>query len=220
MDAVRILVCLAMLFVIGCDKTLPDLVTEVVSSVVRVEITNDEGRQFRGSGVIVGDFVLTARHIIDDVNEVTIFFDNGTEYRATEWTYDPNNDVGLIDITTVKGLQIAVFDDIECKPGQQVFIIGTPYGMFNSFSAGHVAAINRYEEFFGEDDLLQLDIAGNPGHSGCPVFNMQGRIVGILVGGIRLESGVIFAIPSDTCMEFIDEQRNKTDLQKTRSEIP
>lgn len=205
MGTVRTLLYVCLLLVAGCVKSLPRIVHRVTPSVVMIEVTSNDGGERTGSGVVIGhNRILTARHVVDDANLVTVLFNDGIRCDAVRWCGDPSNDLGLIDIDVTKKLESLLLERDECIVGEQVFAIGSPYGLFNSFSVGYVSALDRYFDFFGEDDLLQLDIAANLGNSGCPIFNMQGHIVGILVGGINWADGINIAIPADTCKEFID----------------
>jgi len=91
------------------------------------------------------------------------------------------------------------------RVGEKVFAIGEPFGLFQTVSYGIVSALNVGIDFFGEKNLLQTDTPTNPGNSGCPLFNMNGEITSIVVGGKRLADGITFCVPEDICRLVIDK---------------
>jgi serine protease Do len=100
-----------------------------------------------------------------------------------------------------------------CRLGQQVFVIGSPYGKlhFNSITLGIISGLNRnFDEWmidygypkYGWSVTFTTDAAGHPGNSGCPVFTMDGRVRGILVGGHS--PVLIYCVPVDlVAKEFL-----------------
>jgi len=174
------------------SPALPDVVAKVNPSVVQIKARTENGREWLGSGVIVHEhgLILTARHVIRDANDITIILADGEKYKVVNKIVDPNNDIGIVHITPLKDLPAVKFGG-DVKIGEKVFIVGSPFGFRNSVALGIVAGGNR------------LDITGNPGSSGGPVFNMKGRIVGIVVSGIR--NNMVFIVPADTCKRLLEK---------------
>jgi S1-C subfamily serine protease len=77
----------------------------------------------------------------------------------------------------------------DCRLGQNIYVIGSPFGKinFNALSAGVISGVDRDWSFAGDSYgwkvAFTIDSAGHPGNSGCPVFTMDGKVRGILVGG-------------------------------------
>jgi serine protease Do len=76
--------------------------------------------------------------------------------------------------------------------------IGNPFGLGGSVTLGIVSARNRDIQEGPYDDFIQTDAAINQGNSGGPLFDMNGKVVGInsaiiARGGSSL--GIGFAIP-------------------------
>jgi len=162
-------------------------ISKVSSSVVYVEAAVDDCNDsygWIGSGVIIGPHtVLTAEHVITDANNFTITTVDGNDYAATNWVIDPNNDCGLLFFEEELGPIAKLTDSNNVKIGDKVIVIGSPYGFFNTVTTGIVSGLNREILYFGKDPLFTVDAASWSGNSGGPVFNVQGQIIGILVGG-------------------------------------
>lgn len=184
---------------------LPDLVEKVNPSVVQIRVQDDYGRSWLGSGVIVHEhgLILTAKHVVKDANNIGIILANGRVYKSVNKIVDLNNDIGIIHIAPLEDLPTIEFGDYV-REGEKVFIIGSPFGLRNSIALGIVAGKDRYIPFFHSEFLLQLDIAGSSGSSGCPVFNMNGKVVGIVIGGIRNGDGITIVVPVDACKRLLE----------------
>lgn len=189
-------------------EELQSKIQDVQSAVVYIEVTSDGYMgDWSGSGVIVHKrgLVLTAKHIVKGASEIIVELSNGQAYVAVNWTVDPDNDCAIIQLATLKDLPCIKLSTDKVVVGDSVFIIGAPFELKQTVNLGIVSAIEREDDYFGECDMTQLDIAGNPGSSGCPVFNMSKQVVGILVGGIMYADGTIFVVPAEICQQLLDE---------------
>lgn len=188
---------------------LPNLIYRTIQSVVLVEIT-DYGT---GSGVIIApNVVLTAGHVIRDASELWIETNDGKRYKATHWVRDLDNDCGLIFFDE-ELIPIAEFvDSNSLQLGESVFIIGSPFGkaLFNTVTFGIVSGLNRKIHYFGDCGMITSDAAGNPGNSGGPVFDMSGKIIGIIVGTKRGSRGLNVIVPSNICRKLLSENCEST----------
>lgn len=190
--------------VVPQQVTLPDIVEQVSDSVVHIM---NETQDWQGSGVaITRDIILTARHVVEGGTNFTITLSNGCELKATKAISSKKYDLGFIKLNK-KVLKPAKLDSIkDCRLGQQVFVIGSPYGKlnFNSITLGIISGLDRnfdewatdyeYEEF-GWAVTFTTDAAGHPGNSGCAIFTMDGKVRGILVGGFS--PVLIYCVPVD-----------------------
>jgi serine protease Do len=90
-----------------------------------------------------------------------------------------------------------VAGDTELRVGDPVVVIGTPYGLEASATTGVISRIER--------DAIQTDAAANPGNSGGPMLDREGRVIGVVSYRIRASQGVNFAVPiRDVCRRLID----------------
>lgn len=184
----------------------PNRIQEVLPSVVHIMCD-----RWQGSGVaITDDIVVTARHVVDGMN-YTITLSGGTEVKGIQAIKHKDYDIGFIKVEKPI-LKPAKFSSIkDCVLGQSVFIIGSPFGKinFNSVTLGIISGLDRdwdgtsYSgEPYGWKIAFTSDSAAHPGNSGGPVFSMDGKVRGLLVGGF---SPVLnCSMPSDLFMADIE----------------
>ena len=175
---------------------------ESVKSVVTIfttelKFTSDGIRpqESLGSGVIIDEngYIITAAHVIETANIIKVKLHNGNTYDAEIIRSIPSADIALIKIKDeVPGL---VFSEINklyntVKTGHQVYVIGSPLGLEKSLSSGYVSGFLERNVLSNGNmaKFIQTDAAINQGNSGGPMFDMQGKIIGI-VSYILSQSG-------------------------------
>jgi serine protease Do len=107
---------------------------------------------------------------------------------------EPAADLGLLQLTRVpKGAQPAPLGDSDkVRVGQQVLVIGAPYGLSHSFSAGWISAKwlpNTAYRAMPLAEFFQTTATINTGNSGGPMFNMAGEVVGVVSHNISKSGG-------------------------------
>ncbi len=134
-----------------------------------------------GSGFVVSEdgYVVTNNHVIEGADEILVEFPDLTEYSAKVVGIDKNIDIALLKIEADKPLPFVKFGDSDvARVGDWVMAIGNPLGQGFSVSAGIISARNR--TLSGSyDDYIQTDAAINRGNSGGPLFNMDGKVIGV-----------------------------------------
>ncbi len=181
-------------------KTNPTVVT------IRVEereiVTDKETRTKQevtieglGSGVVISASgeIMTAAHVVEAAENVTVTFANGNEVPANVITANADADVALVKLVWIpKELQVATLGNSdEVEIGDRIFVIGAPLGIPHSLSAGYISGRMQDKEMsdsFTHVEFFQTDAAINHGNSGGPMFNMKGQVVGI-VSFILSQSG-------------------------------
>jgi serine protease Do len=170
-----------------------------------------------GSGFIVSDdgYILTNNHVVDGASEIIVRFNDRRELVATLVGQDPRSDLAVLKVETDDKLPTVTIGKSETlKVGEWVLAIGSPFGFDYSVTAGIVSAKGRSLPTAQNETYvpyIQTDVAINPGNSGGPLFNLDGRVVGINAqiysnsGGFM---GVSFAIPIDVAMEVADQLRD------------
>ncbi|MCF7928375.1 MAG: trypsin-like peptidase domain-containing protein [Spirochaetales bacterium] len=109
-------------------------------------------------------------------------------------SYDEVFDIALLKVEKTPQYTFSFPEPVEPEIGEQIFAIGSPVGLENTITSGIVSAVNR--RFLQLGDALQVDVPVNPGNSGGPVINQDGRLVGIVFAGLETFEGLNFIIPS------------------------
>lgn len=172
-----------------------------------------------GSGVLISQdgLILTAAHVIQTAEEVKVVFKNDEVIPAKIIASEKTADVALIKLIwppSDKKIHIPkVADSDQVKTGQQVFVIGSPYGLAQSLSVGHISGRHSQKSVSHQMTLMeffQTDASINTGNSGGPMFNMKGEVVGI-VSYILSESGGFqglgFAATSNMATKLLLEEK-------------
>lgn len=174
--------------------------------------------QATGSGVIVraDGYILTNDHVVEDAGGgmVTVTLADGRVFPGKVFP-DYSSDLAVVKINPgPTPLPVAGFaDDAAVRPGQWAIAVGSPFDLQNTMTIGVISAIGRHQTIEGESekryypDLIQTDAAINPGNSGGPLFNIDGKVVGINVAiesPVEGSAGVGFAIPSDVAQTVMN----------------
>ena len=148
-----------------------------------------------GSGVLISTDgkVLTAAHVVQAADKIEVEFIDGQTAPAKVISSVPGADVAMLKLDWVpyNARPAKLGDSDKMQVGDDVFIIGAPYGIGHSLSAGHVSARRAPKNPAAATlalELLQTDAAINKGNSGGPMFNLAGEVVGI-VSSILSQSG-------------------------------
>lgn len=165
-----------------------------------------------GSGVLVSPDgkVLTAAHVVQTADRVAVEFPGGIVVPARVVASVPRADVALLQLQRVPaGARVATLADSDSlQVGDDVFIVGAPYGLSHTLSAGHVSGRHTFGRTIEgvPVEVLQTDAAVNVGNSGGPMFDMDGRVVGIVSrivtrsGGFE---GVGFAVSANVARALV-----------------
>jgi len=148
-----------------------------------------------GSGVLISadGKVLTAAHVIEGETKLLIEFANDEWVPATVISLSAAADVALLQCDRVpKGAVAAKLGDSDkVDTGDDIFIVGAPYGLSYTLTVGRVSARRPDHSRSGlmsSVEFLQTDATVNPGNSGSPVFNKSEELIGI-VSSIISETG-------------------------------
>lgn len=180
-------------------------------------ITGQVASNGLGSGVLVDDegHVMTAAHVVQTADLVQAEFVDGFKTTAVVVASDPSKDVALVKLdeipSSIKPAKVGDSDDVEV--GEEIVVIGAPYGLSHTLTTGHISARHRNDDALmsGVDaETFQTDAAINRGNSGGPVFNLKGEVVGI-VSYIRSQSGgsdgLGFAVTSNAAYHALFDER-------------
>ena len=170
-----------------------------------------------GSGVLVSSDgkVLTAAHLVQAADTTVVEFSDGQLIPARVMGSATYADVALLQLERMplNIVAVTVGDSDKVEVGDEIFVVGAPYGLSHTLTAGHVSGrhtLNGRTENTMAVEFLQTDAAINRGNSGSPVFSLDGEVIGI-VSNIMSTSGgsegLAFAAASNTARRLLLEQK-------------
>src|SRR5581483_7881256 len=195
------------------SRAVVSVVENVGPAVVSIQVKNRQSRgtgEGAGSGVIItpDGFVLTNNHVVEHSQELKVNLTDGNTLPAQIVGTDPATDLALVRVDAPRLPMAHLGDSAALRVGQLAIAIGNPLGFQNTVSAGVVSALGR--SLRGQtgrliENVIQTDVALNPGNSGGPLVDSRGRVVGINTAIIALAQGISFAIPVDTARWVVAE---------------
>jgi serine protease Do len=151
-----------------------------------------------GSGFVISEdgYIVTNNHVIENVDKITVIFNDKTKLDATVVGRDPKTDIALIRVETDEKLfALPLGDSNAVRSGEWVVAIGNPFGLAHTVTAGIVSAKHRVIGGGSYDDYIQTDAAINPGNSGGPLLNLSGEVIGINTAINPQANTIGFAVP-------------------------
>ena len=165
-----------------------------------------------GSGFIIDKkgIVVTNNHVIQGAEDIIVKVNGKQEYKAKVIGEDPYADLAVLEIISDKKFTPVSFGDSDkARVGDWVIAIGNPFGFGGTVTSGIVSARNRDIGLTRYDDFIQTDASINVGNSGGPLFNLEGKVIGIntaiIAPGSSGSIGLGFAIPSNAAILVINQ---------------
>ena len=170
-----------------------------------------------GSGVLISNDgkVLTAAHVVQTADIASVEFPDGQAIIARVIGSDIRSDLALLQLKEMpKGVApVTLGDSDKVEVGDEIFVIGAPYGISQTLSVGHLSGRHHMPSNNGSAtpvEFLQTDAAVNGGNSGGPMFDMEGNVIGI-VSTIMSHSGgsegLAFAASVNTAKQLLLERK-------------
>lgn len=163
-----------------------------------------------GSGFFISQdgYILTNHHVVEGADGIRVTMADGRELEAEVIGSDQRTDVALIKVDIKNAPVLDIGAPSSMRKGEWVLAFGSPFGLDSTVTAGIVSAIGRdtgdYLPF------IQTDVAVNPGNSGGPLVDLNGRVVGInsqIVSRSGGFMGISLAIPIDEAMRVVEQLR-------------
>jgi len=205
--------------ILSVEKSLSlvELFEKSEEGVVRIDVVKinsfREGNSV-GSGFVFDLFgnIITNAHVIDNADNITVTFLDGSQYNASIVGMDKFTDIAVINVEEKPDYlhPLEIGDSSALKVGEPVAAIGNPFGLSGSMTSGIVSQIGRllpsHDTGFSIPNVIQTDAAINPGNSGGPLLNMNGKVMGIntaIQSGTGQSAGIGFAVPSNTISKVV-----------------
>ncbi len=174
----------------------------------------------QGSGFVVDSdgHIVTNDHVIEGAGEVTVVLNDGTSHVARVVGRDTKTDLALLKIDIDRPLvAVELGDSRKARVGDWVLAIGNPFGLGGSVNAGIISARGRDINSGPYDDYLQIDAPINRGNSGGPLFDIEGRVVGVNTAIFSPSGGNVgigFAIPAETVGRVVADLRENGHVER------
>lgn len=164
-----------------------------------------------GSGFIFSNegYIITNNHVVAGADDIKVKLSDGREFKGEVKGADEKLDLALIKIDAKNHLPVAALGDSDAiRIGEWVMAIGNPFGLSQTVTAGIVSAKGRVIGSGPYDDFIQTDASINPGNSGGPLFDANGKVIGINTAIIAGGQGIGFAIPINMARNVIMQLRD------------
>lgn len=200
------------------DSAFADLAQQAEQSVVSIK--SQHGRVGgQGSGFIYSSdgWIVTNDHVVGDADTVEVTLNDGrTLTGKVTRANDDQIDLAMVKIDANNLPAVKLADSETVRPGEFTMAIGSPFGLENTVTIGHVSALGRGSvvpdqmsgEVRGYTGMIQTDASINPGNSGGPLMNINGEVIGVnstIYSTNMTSAGIGFAIPSNVVNAVANE---------------
>ena len=168
-----------------------------------------------GSGFVVdigknGDaYVITNNHVIEGADEITVILQDNDRLKAELVGRDEKTDIAVLKVKSKdKMVAVSFGNSDDARVGDWVIAIGNPFGLGGTVTAGIISARGRDIQSGPYDNFIQTDASINRGNSGGPLFNIDGKVIGInsaIYSPSGGSVGIGFAIPSSGAQPIITQ---------------
>jgi S1-C subfamily serine protease len=219
----RTLAGLALVFlpVLAEAQTVDEVFRRINSSVVVIKARGREssggqtvGFTETGAGVIVSldGKVVTAAHVVQGTDSINVEILGEDPFPAKLVWMEPKADLALLQIRGISPEATVgkLADSDRIRTGEQVFVVGAPYGLRHSLSVGVISARWGVGGMVNADfplaEFFQTDAAINTGNSGGPMFDLAGEVIGIvshIISKSGGNEGLGFVVTSNTVKRLL-----------------
>lgn len=188
----------------GANEPIADAAEVILPSVVHIQVSGGGV----GSGVVYDDgLVMTAAHVVQESETVSVRFSDGEQVTGTVVGTAPDVDIAVIEVDR-DDTTPATFATEKARVGQMAIAVGSPWGLESTVTAGIISAVDQTNCSINTcASMVQTDAAINPGNSGGPLVDRQGNVIGINVSiftNSGANDGVGFAVPADIAGTYAD----------------
>ncbi len=180
--------------------TVERVVEQYGKAVVMIATINGPDQAGLGSGFIVDSsgVVITNHHVINNANPIFIKLTNGDVYEDVLIIHlDEKRDFAVLKINGWNLPTVEVGNSDAVKIGSRLTVIGNPQGLENTVTDGLLSGIRDTGAGY---KMLQISAPISSGNSGGPVFNGEGKVIGIATSSLADGQNLNFAIPVNYAM--------------------
>lgn len=179
-----------------------------------------------GSGFVVNGrgLVVTSRHVVAGATSIEVLVPGKGGFVGELVGEDPATDLAMVRLVAppagLQALELGCSEDL--RAGDWIVAVGNPYGFDQTVTAGVVSYVDRrlrHSDFAVTNDFLQFSAPVNPGSSGCPVLDLEGRVVGVTTQAAVAAQGISFAVPSRTVKSSLDAMAKSRDGRVRRGHL-
>lgn len=158
------------------------------------------GKEY-GSGIVIDPLgrILTSAHVVRDLPQVAVTFDDGTTKQARVLDQDKKLDIAILQVKGAPGAGVLPWASVSSVAmGDDAYAMGAPRKMSFTLSRGIVSHVGRG---FDGVRFIQTDVPINSGSSGGPLIDEDGKVIGLLSFVLRDTEGLAFAIPIEYAIQ-------------------
>ncbi len=184
---------------------IPSPVLEKIGTVACLR-ADRQGKTVQFSGVTIDEqgLILCTAHDLKEQEEVTIVSTINTLFKGDIIKIDFERDLALIQIQSGREQVINIEEGRNLlSMGEKLYSIGCPVGLRGTVNSGY---INGPPRLVNKQPMWQASMEIQPGSSGSPVFDNEGKFVAIVKGRHRVSEGIGFLIPLEVIIDFLSEQ--------------
>lgn len=202
--------------------SVAELVRTVKPAVVYIATFDAKGQQEGlGSGFVVdpSGIVVTNLHVIQGAKGLSVKMADGEIYdRVDILDFDARRDIAVLKVRAFAKLPTVPLGDSDVvEIGEEAVAVGNPKGMEHTVSSGLISALRQDEGY----RLIQISVPISPGSSGGPLFDRQGRVIGITTAQLRGEGvqNLNFAVPINYAKPLIDPRAQTMTLAQLNERV-
>ena len=186
----------------------PEPVLSQVNSTVCIQaFVGDKKTQISGFFINSDGLIICTTHDLETFQKIKVILPNGYQLPGELIKFDSAKDLALIRCPWDSANYVKLHDSRSVpKLGERIYSVGCPVNLIGSIHSGFISGPPRKAN---QMPFWQAAIETHPGSSGSPVFDSQGKLIGIIKGRYRGTNSIGFLIPLDTILSFV-RQRQQT----------